>query len=706
MKGKFFNRELSWLAFNERVVAEAGRVELPLLERLKFLSIAGSNFDEFFMVRVASLKRQAKAGDSSADPSGMSPAEQLRAIAEASRRIMAEQYRHLNDSVLPGLESAGLSIVRPADYSTDDARFLEHFFESELFSSLTPMRLKTGEDTQALANVMLHAAFLLRGEEAPDGEIAVIQLPNGYARFIPLPSAPGRERLALLEDVILMFGKQLFSGYTILERACFRVTRDADVGVDEDRDDDFVEAMEELISGRGAADPVRLNIGMGSKEIRNRLGAALGLAEDDIYDVDGPLDIKAFMDIAFRKGYDSLREAPRRAVWPATLDPDAGIMDQMRARDILVHHPYESFEPVIRFIEEAADDPAVIAIKMTLYRTSGDSPFVKALKRAAASGKQVTALVELKARFDEERNITWANSLERSGVIVIYGIARLKVHAKALLVVRREAEGVRRYVHLATGNYNDKTAKLYGDLGLLTAREELTYEVALFFNAITGYSSLPGLKLIAMAPTQLKKRLIGLIEREASRAAAGMPARILAKMNSLADPDVIDALYAASMAGVEVRLNVRGICMLRPGIPGLSENIEVTGIIDRYLEHARAFWFQNGGSSEAYLSSADWMPRNLDRRVELLFPVLDEALKQELLAILESYLSDTSHAWRLAGDGSYQRVAPADDDAPFRAQDHFYEKALARYESAHGQPIQELTVRRKPPEAPRSGGPS
>jgi polyphosphate kinase len=526
-----------------------------------------------------------------------------------------------------------------------------------------------------------------------------VQIPRALDRVIFLPEEDSVKSFALLEHVIIENAELLFPGYGIRESVLFRVTRDADFAVDEERDDDFVEAMEQVLERREFSEPVRLSLNRDDGELAPILIESLGMDPVDVYVKDEPLDLGGLMDLTFHPDFDSLRQERWRPVDPPQLPEDADVWETIMRQDVLLHHPYESFEPIVRILEEAAEDPRVLAIKMTLYRTSGDSPIIQALERAAENGKQVTALVELKARFDEERNIGWAERLERAGVIVVYGIAQLKVHAKAAMIVRREQNGVKRYAHLGTGNYNDKTAKLYTDLGFLTSRDDLTYEVSLFFNAITGYSAIPVLNKLSMAPTALKSRLLQLIRREAMRTSADNPGLIMAKLNSLSDPEVIEALYAASQAGVRIQLNVRGICLLVPGKKGLSENISVVSIVDRFLEHSRAFYFYNEGKEEVYCASADWMPRNLERRVELMFPVEQPDLRSQVKYILRTCMADSTKSHRLEPDGRYVRNRPSDDAEPIRAQAVFYENAKTQAESADPANRKEFSVRRKPPRA-------
>jgi polyphosphate kinase len=700
----FFNRELSWIEFNARVLEQGLRIELPLLERLRFLTIVSSNFDEFFMVRYASLKRIAKTARGPACPSGITVRELITKIHARVAELVQSLYGCLMDDLFPRLSENGLCFLRPGMYTSSQARYLQSLFLKEIFPVLTPVKAAVGERFPLAGNTRLHAAFeLIPIGDRPDRyerHTAVLQVPPNLDRLVMIPDdGGGRVCFTLLEDVILSNAGALFPGYAIQSSVLFRVTRDADLGVDEERDEDFLEAMEEIVAGREHSDPVRLEVSAdGSPSLRERLVKLFGLEPAEVYTVSGPIDPRVFIGLVELAGYDRLRYPEWKPVVPPEFSPDEPIWDVIRTRDVALFHPYESFDPVLRFINDAARDPQVLAIKMTLYRTSGRSPVVRALAAAAESGKQVTALVELKARFDEERNISWANQLERAGVIVVYGIAKLKVHAKAILVVRRETTGIRRYVHLGTGNYNDRTAKVYTDIGLFSAKEDLTAEVSLFFNAITGYSSAPMLRKLAMSPISLKHRILTMIDREAERAGAGMPGVIMAKLNSLADPDVIGALYRASQAGVQVLLNVRGICMLVPGVPGVSENIHVTSIIDRFLEHSRIVYFHNGGDEEVFLSSADWMTRNLERRVELLFPVEQEDLRERISEALRVSFRDNTNASLLTRDGSYVRIRPQQDEEPIRAQEELYRDAVRRASRTERlRRGEEFAVRRKPP---------
>ncbi|THB62574.1 MAG: polyphosphate kinase 1 [Spirochaetaceae bacterium] len=663
---KFGNRELSWLQFNRRVLSEAFRAELPLLERLKFLCIVTSNLDEFFMVRVATVKRQYEQNDVISCPSGMSPQEQLEKIAEETKSITDLQYACLLQEVLPGLASHGISLLRPDQFDSEQEAVVRKRFFDELYPLLTPVRLAPGKPLPYLGSLNVYGAFQLGfeggdrlfDENNNDMQMALVPIPSGAARLWYLPSAPGTIAVVLLEDVIKWLGHTLFPGYKVENRAIFRVTRDADFGVDEDRDEDFVEAMEQVLARRDRSRPVRLAVDEQESPLIPLLMNSLRLKESDVFYRPNPIDITPLMELTGAEGFENLQVPRWRPLEHQAIAMADSIWQAIAAGDILLHHPYDSFDPVIRMLEDAADDPAVLAIKMTLYRTSGDSPIVRALERAAKSGKQVAVLVEIKARFDEGRNIEWAERLEKAGALVVFGIARLKVHAKATLIVRREEQGIRRYVHLGTGNYNDKTARLYTDYGLMSCRPELAYDVGQFFNAITGFSAIPALKKLVLAPVRMKQAIIELINREAQKSSKEAPGRMIIKLNSLADADVITALYEASQQHVQIDLIVRGICMLLPGIPGQSESIRVISVIDKWLEHTRALYFRNGGNPEVYFSSADWMPRNLERRVELMIPVDDERLRRQIIDDLELYRRDNTQAHLMQPDGNWVRLKP------------------------------------------------
>ncbi len=699
----FFNRELSWLEFNARVLEEALDPANPLLERLRFAAIVASNFDEFFMVRVASLKARIRSGDATRDAAGLTAAETLEALGRRAREIIGRQYDCLLNDILPALAHKGLALARPPEWSPAERRWLEEYFAAGIAPVLTPLRVEEGEDFPSTGNLRIHAAFLLKPDGA-DGErrMAIVQVPPNLGRFIRLPSDGRGIRFALLDDTVAAFGKRLFPGYRVLESLIFRVTRDADIGVDEERDDDFLAAMEEILADRQNSYPVRLTVTSDSETIAERLRIALGLEPGDVYRLPGPVELRSFSELA-AQAKEALPDSDRLCypVWRPVRPPErpegSTIWEEIRTADRLLHVPYEPFDPVVEFLEEAARDPAVLSIKMTLYRTSGNSPVVKALTRAARAGKQVAVLVEVKARFDEERNIAWASRLEQAGAIVVYGLARLKVHAKAALVARREEDGsIGRYLHLSTGNYNDKTARLYADLSIFTANEELCREASMFFNTITGYSALQELRQLAVAPFDLKSRLIAMIEREAQRSTTESPGLIVAKMNALIDEDVIAALYKANAAGVRIMLNIRGVCALVPGVKGLSENILVVSVVGRYLEHARILYLRNGGAEEVYLSSADWMPRNLERRVELMFPVLDESLRERVKEIALAYFRDNTKAHRLGPSGRWRKLSPEEGEEPFSAQAWFHESLKQRRSIAEDPAERELQVRKRP----------
>jgi polyphosphate kinase len=695
----FFNRDISWLGFNERVLEEALRKDLPVLERLKFLTIVSSNFDEFFMIRVAAIKQAAERGLSQ-DPSGLNPEKQLEEISIKVRSILERQHHCLNYEIFPALAESGLELVRPESYNVFQRKYLATLFHQEIFPTLTPLRFEFDEKLPSIGNLKIYIAFLLQKENIDNADefVSVIQVPSSMDRLVWFPAEQdGKVRWTFLDDVIHTFGDTLFPGYIVQEKMIFKITRDADFSVDEKRDEDFIEAMEEVLVDREHSQVVRMVFNAKENQLIEKLSSQMNLSQDDLYEVQGPLDLRTLSELVNVRGFDELKETPRKNFLPLDIINDEPLWNRINQADLMLHFPYHSFDPVIRFFHAAAADPDVVSIKATLYRTSGDSPIVKSLERAALNGKQVTVVVELKARFDEERNISWANRLERAGVIVVYGLARLKVHAKAALIVRRESGGIKRYVHLSTGNYNDKTAKLYGDICLFTANQNIASDISLFFNMITGYSVINNTKHLIVAPMALKAKIISLIDRETLRAEKEKPGTIMAKMNSLGDTDVIKALYRASQAGVKIQLNVRGICMLVPGISGLSENIEVVSIVDRYLEHSRIFYFPNGGAGEYYLSSADWMTRNLERRVELMFPVLHEDTKKQISYILESYFKDNSQTRILQKDGTWIHRNRSNDESSFNAQEQFYQK-IKQASGNIWAPKQEFIVRRSLPD--------
>ncbi|MDR2471858.1 MAG: polyphosphate kinase 1 [Treponema sp.] len=693
------NRELSWINYNGRVLEEGLRRDLPPLERFLFLSIVSANFDEFFMVRVAALKRAVRLqGAAEADNNGEDPSELIRRASALIRPVFTRLYGALEREILPALARGGLEFRRPP-FDPDETGYLKPLFKREILPVLSPLRFGPvrGESAEApplVAGGVLYGAFLLEASgirpepdpgaapradpgAAPEPEryIAIAAIPQTLDRIIRI-DGPGSavQRWVLLDDLLMLWGDALFPGYEVRERLLFRIHRDADFSVDEKRDEDFVEAMEEMLVNREQAAAVWMVHTETAGGMAALIARRLGLADDAVLALPGPLGLGGLGGLARFEGFEALkRKSPRPCPHPA-FPGDVPVWDPIREGDILLNLPYHSFDPVVRFFQEAAEDPAVLSIKTTLYRTSGNSPVIRALEQAAANGKHVTAVVELKARFDEERNISWANRLEKAGVIVIYGLARLKIHAKICQVIRREAAGLRRYLHFSTGNYNDRTARLYSDLCLFSCREDLGEDATLVFNTLSGYSSPLSMRSLVMAPRNLKQRLIELIDREAKRGSQGSPGRIMAKMNALVDDDVVRALYRASAAGVKISLNIRGICTLVPGAPGLSENIRVVSIVGSVLEHSRILYVSNGGAEEFYLSSADWMPRNLERRVELLVPVLDGGIREELRNILEAYFRDNTHAWTLEPDGTWKRRSPSGEKA-FGAQEYLQSRA-------------------------------
>lgn len=672
----YLNRELSWLEFNERVMQEGLSDQVPLMERVKFLAIVSSNLDEFFMIRVAGLMHQRSAKVRRRDPAGLTAIEQLHRIAERAHKLVADQTAGICH-VLSRLSEHGLRVRERKDWSAAQEKFLRNHFSREILPVLTPLAVQELSPCPLLPSLRLHIGLVLRPSAEEQAEalekIAVVPVPSQMARFITVPSESGLE-LARLEDVIAANLDLLFSGCEILATAVFRITRDADIEIQDDDASDLLHVVEQAVVTRRRRSAVRLEVSAeGDSRILDWLKASLELEPEEIYAIGGMLDATALWWIAGRPGFESLKYPDWTPQQPADLIGVDDIWQALQDKDVMLFHPYESFDPVVQLVERAADDPDVLAIKQTLYRTSGDSPIVRALERAAQSGKEVTALVELKARFDEARNVAWARRLEDAGCNVVYGIVGLKTHAKALLIVRRESGRVRRYVHLATGNYNDRTAKIYSDVGIMTSNRDVAADVAAFFNVLTGYSESVGWSKLTCEPGRLKQRFLDLIEREIQVSTPDRPGLIMAKVNSLQDKEVIRALYQASQGGVKVMLNVRGICCLRPGIEGVSQNIEVRSIIDRYLEHARIFYFRNGGHEEVYLSSADWMTRNLEKRLEIIFPVTAANVRRRLIDIVKVYFADSRKAWQLQTDGSWQRVAKK---GKVRAQERFHEQAV------------------------------
>ena len=680
----FENRELSWLGFDERILGEARDKGNPLFERLKFLSITASNLDEFFMVRVASLKDMVNAGYTKKDIAGMTPQQQLDAIHDRVHTFMNTQYSTWKRSLLPGLVQCGLHVVENhEELSPEQGRFVDHYFMENGYPVLTPMAVDSSRPFPLIVNKTLNLGALLKKKEEKEEvlEFATVQVPSVLPRIVEIPSAEkGARSVILLEEIIERNMAKLFLSYDVICVHPYRIMRNADLTIDEDDASDLLKEIQKQLRKRRWGEVIRLEV---EEKIDKRLLKILRkefeIKEDGIYRINGPLDLTFLMKMYGIEGFDDYK-TPRYIPQPVpelTGKPD--IFEEIRKGDILLHHPYQTFDPVVDFVKKASRDPQTLAIKQTLYRVSGNSPIIAALAQAAENGKQVSVLVELKARFDEENNIAWAKMLERAGCHVIYGLVGLKTHSKITLVVRREEDGIRRYVHLGTGNYNDSTAKLYTDMGLLTCSEPIGEDATAVFNMLSGYSEPASWNKLCLAPIWLRDRFLDMIRRETAHAKKGDPAHIIAKMNSLCDEELIEALYEASAAGVKIELIVRGICCLKVGIPGVSENISVRSIVGTFLEHSRIYYFLNGGQEEIYLSSADWMPRNLDRRVEILFPVENERLKKEVFHVLEIQLQDTMKAQVKQPDGSYEHIDRRGKTA-LCAQDYFmeYAKSLNR----------------------------
>jgi len=720
----YLSRDLSWVDFNERVLEEGLSEDLPLLERFRFLSIVSSNFDEFFMVRVSTIKRMLNTEGITPDPSGLLPAQQLKAISEKVHSIINKLYKCLRNDIFPGLAKNGLSLLQPDSWSVPQLDFLNSNFLTQIYPVLTPLRLEAEKPIPVMESKALHAAFLLEPEHSgslfpEEKQMVIVPIPAVLSRIIWLPNSGtmtvnGHEKeqlkIALLEDVIITWGAYLFPGFRVKESMLFKINRNADFSVDEQRDEDFVEAMAEVLENRERSDVIRMVYSSGSIKLRDELALRFSLDADELYEVDGPINPADFLELGNVAGMEDINEKPWKIYHSTDFSEETPVWDSISAGDCMLHLPYQSFDPVVRFFQEAASDPQVISIKTALYRTGGAipgsgihsgsaySPVVRALEQAALNGKHVTAVVELKARFDEERNISWANRLEKAGVIVVYGLSHLKIHSKVTIVMRRENERIKRYVHLSTGNYNDRTAKYYEDICLFTCREDIAYDSGLLFNMLTGYSSVQQMMRLTMAPSGLKRRFLDMIKREADRSRHDYPAKITAKLNSLTDTDIIKALYEASCTGVKISLCVRGVCTLIPGISGVSENIRVISVIDHYLEHSRIYYFANGGSEELYLASADWMTRNLERRVELLFPVQDEKIRMEVTGILNDYFRDNYKARILDNRGTWTQVNPAEGEKPFRVQKEMLFRAERAGENKGAAKL-EYNVRRSLPQS-------
>jgi len=695
---RFFNRELSWLEFNQRVLEHAESAEQPLLERTKFLAITGSNLDEFFMVRVGSLKMLYERNPMVRDPSGMTIGEQLHAVSDRCHQLQRDQYRILKDLLEPTLADSGLRRFKLETSGLRAKEAADQWFQNEVLAVLSPQTLYHDLPFPMLQGLQLH--LCVRLENVPDAnprnqssdakaidarhnqnqlgwQFSVIPLGRVINRLVTLPTEKGYG-FVLLEDLVKQHIDEFFPGRKVLDCTTFRITRNADIQLREDSAPDLMIGMEEVLESRRQSRCVRLEISSdASDETVAFLTETLGTTSQDLFRVDGPLDLTYLFQLVSVEGFRSLRSEPWPPQGSPAIEPSESMFTSISREDCVLIHPYERFDPVLRLIEEAAIDPDVLAIKQILYRTSRDSPIVDALKRAAERGKYVTAIVELKARFDEARNIEWAREMERAGVQVIYGVRGLKTHAKVCIIVRREPHGIVRYMHFGTGNYNEVTASIYSDVSLLTCNEALGEDATKFFNSVTGASQPNQMQHLAAAPTMLRSRLLGLIEAETQRRREGQEAEIIVKLNSLVDTDIINALYEASRAGVRVRLNIRGVCCLVPGVKGLSKTIEVVSIVDRFLEHARVIYFKHGGDEQLFISSADWMPRNLDRRVELLIPVLNPELRKRLIATLHTYFKDNTNSWRLLPSGYYERLVPTEKKPPVRAQSVLYNLAVS-----------------------------
>ena len=694
LANNYINRELSWLEFNERVLEEAIDTNNPILERLKFASIVSSNLDEFFMVRVATLSDQVHAGFNKPDAAGLTAQEQIDRISVRAHKMVQDQYNCFNRSLVSTLRKENIFFLKPSALTEKQKEFIEAYYSRMVYPVLTPMVVDQSRPFPLILNKSLNIALLLDNKEE-EGEpiFATVQVPAVLDRHMELPSVNGEQNFILLEDVIKMHMDTLFRGHEILGMGCYRITRNADQGLDEEGAEDLLEAIEQFIKKRkwGAAIRLEIEHGMDTR-ILNVLKDELETTDGAIYEINGPLDLTFLMSISSLRDHDNLKYPGFMPQPSPAFRGTEDIFETISKNDILVHHPFESFDPVVELVKKAAVDPNVLAIKQTLYRVSGKSPIVEALAQAAENGKQVTVLVELKARFDEQNNIIWARRLEQAGCHVIYGLVGLKTHCKVLLIVRKEEDGIKRYVHMGTGNYNDVTARFYTDLGLFTANPYFGADASALFNMLSGYSKLNQLYKMDVAPITLRSKFLGLIRQETENALNGKRARIVAKMNSLVDEEIICALYEASNAGVHIDLIVRGICCLKAGIPEISENICVRSIVGRLLEHSRIYYFYSNGEEQLFLSSADWMGRNLDRRVETLFPIEDKDIKERIKQIIDTCLKDSEKARILNRDGTYTRVDKR-GKAKINSQEYFYKLAK---ENAKSQNEEEDVEKFKP----------
>jgi polyphosphate kinase len=674
----FINRELSWLEFNRRVLEEAEDPTQPLIERVKFLTIFSSNLDEFFEIRVAGIKQQIESETSEVGPDGLSPTETFESIQRVVRELVATQYALWNTEIVPALAKNGIRIQEVGQLNAKRAAWAQKYFQEEVFPMLTPLAVDASHPFPQLLN-RSHNLFV-RAKARRGGEPlhAIVQVPHVVPRLIPLPRTKDEPWTYIyLASLIKHHIAELFPGLILDGAHAFRVTRNSDLYIDEEEAENLLRTIEQELRRTSRGDAVRLEVEADCpREFRDLLLEFFDLSQADVYKLDGPLTMTHLAPLIANDAFANLKDRPFQPARDPALPKEAAAFEVLRQQDVLLHHPYDSFDPIVELIEAAAHDPQVLAIKMTLYRTSGYSPIVEALVQAANAGKQVTAIVELRARFDEAVNIQWARSLEEAGAHVIYGVVGLKTHCKALLIVRRDADRLRNYIHLGTGNYHPRTARTYTDFSLLTSDPELTDEVAIVFNTLTGLADYPGLKKLMVAPFDLKQRLLGLIDREIAHARAGRPARIIAKLNSLVDREIIEKLYEASCAEVTIDLIVRGICCLRPKVPGMSEYIRVISIVGRFLEHSRVYCFGNAGQPELFLSSADWMPRNFVRRIEVAFPITAPALRDRVINdILPNFLLDRVKARELQPDGKYRRLKPEGNEPRAQAQWHFRERS-------------------------------
>jgi len=679
----FINRELSWLEFNRRVLEEAQDPTQPLIERVKFLTIFSSNLDEFFEIRVAGIKQQIESETSDVGPDGLSPTETFNSIRRVVSEMVATQYALWNNELLPQLAENGIRVREVSQLSAKRAAWAHRYFQQEVFPMLTPLAVDASHPFPQLLNKSHNLFVRAKAQRGGEPLHAIVQVPRVVPRLIAMPRGKEPDEpwdYIYLASLIKQHISELFPGLILEGVHPFRVTRNSDLYIDEEEAENLLRTIEQELRRSSRGDAVRLEVEADCpRDFRDLLLEFFDLTEADVYKADGPLSMTHLMPLITNDAFANLKDRPFQPGRDPALPPHADIFEVLRRQDVLLHHPYDSFDPIVDLIEEAAQDPQVLALKITLYRTSGDSPIVEALIEAANAGKQVTAIVELRARFDEAVNIQWARRLEEAGAHVIYGVVGLKTHCKALLIVRRDADRLRHYVHLGTGNYHPRTARIYTDFSFLTTEPQLTDEVAIVFNTLTGLSGYPGLKKLMVAPFDLKQRLIGLIQRERDHALAGKPARIIAKLNSLVDQEIIEKLYEASCADVTIDLIVRGICCLRPKIPDLSENIRVISIVGRFLEHSRIYYFSNDGQPDLFLSSADWMPRNFLRRVELAFPVENPALRDNLInEVLPRFLNDRVKSRELQPDGSYRRLKPEGPETRAQAQWHFRERSRER----------------------------